>query len=293
MYCQFHSPQSILDAYNVAFHLLPNLAWLGLSIADCQHSLLKAGVVVRNAVSAAIDAGQCETAVEWMDQGQSVIWSQLLQLRMPVDDLKRFYPDIADRFMTLSKKLEGSGTDHNFVVVSSDGMQQSTATVPERYHELADERTKLMKHIRGLDGFDRFLLPQKLSQLQIAACNGLVIFINVSKSHSDVLILMPNLDNVLHISLEKFTYNTAEALYKCLRLLVQSPGHCILHDTDFEVRVAPSDVHLDDLGMKTAFECILSRMSPLRDEDRETKLVPTFGSLKNPKVIFQRILAVL
>jgi hypothetical protein len=76
------------------------MAWLGLSIADRQHFLCKVGPVVEEAVSAAIKADQCETAIEWMDQGHSIIWGQLLQLHTPVDDLRQCHPDIAVRLST-------------------------------------------------------------------------------------------------------------------------------------------------------------------------------------------------
>jgi hypothetical protein len=65
------------------------------SIADRHHYLEKVGLVVRD-VSAAIGIGQYKTAVEWMGQGNSVIWSQLFQFRTAVDDLKQLHPDLMD-----------------------------------------------------------------------------------------------------------------------------------------------------------------------------------------------------
>jgi cell division protein FtsB len=125
-----------------------------------------------------------------MDQGHSIIWGQLLQLRTPVDDLRRCHPHIADRFTVLSKKLEGAGIGDNFKAASNDLLHQPVSSTSENYHKLADERDRLAQHIRGLDGFDQFLLPRTFSQLQMAARNGPVISINVSKHRCDALILM-------------------------------------------------------------------------------------------------------
>jgi hypothetical protein len=288
MHCQRYNSHLVLDAYSVAFRLLPNMAWLGLSIADCHHFLERVGPVVRDAVSAAIGVGQYKTAVGWMDQGNSVIWGQLLQLCTPLDELKQRHPNIASRFTKLSKKLEGAGTAVNFEATPSNGPQLSVETTSERYHDLADKRDRLLHHIRGLDGFDQFLLPRTFSQLQVAARNGPVISINVCKTSSDALILMPELDDIIHIPLEHFTHKAAEALHQLLRHLLRSKGRNILHNVDLETR-APDDFFNDSLA-EAAFKLILSQMSSFRDENRATRLVSPFH---NAETAFQTILASL
>jgi hypothetical protein len=285
-YCQLYNHCSLLDAYSLAFQLLPTMAWLGLSIVDRQHFLQRVGPIVEEAISAAIEADQCETAIEWMDQGHSIIWGQHLQLRTPVDDLRQCHPDIADRFAMLSKKLEGAGTSDNFKAASNDLLHQPVLSTSENYHKLADERDKLVEHIRGLDGFDRFLLPRTFSQLQMAARNGPVISINVSKLRCDALILMPDLDDILQVPLEKFTHRAAEVLYRRLRLLLGRKGRNILHDGS-QLRKAQNDIHISDSGAEAVFERILFKTSTLCDEDRGTFV----GASGDPETEFQKILA--
>jgi hypothetical protein len=284
-YCQLYDCCLLLDVYSLAFHLLPTMAWLGLSITDRQHFLQEVGPVVEEAVSAVIAADQCKTAIEWMDQGHSIIWGQLLQLRTPVDDLRRCHPDIADRFTMLSKKLEGASAGDNFKAASNDLLHRPVSSTSESYHKLADERDKLVQHIRGLDGFDRFLLPRTFSQLQMAARNGPVISINVSKLHCDALILMPDLDDILHIPLEKFTHRGAEVLYRCLRLLLGRKGCNMSHGS--RPRKAQNDIHISDSATEAAFEHICSKISTLHDEDRGTFV----GASGDPETEFQNILA--
>ena len=285
-YCRLYDPCLLLDAYILAFHLLPTMAWLGLSIADRQHFLQKVGPILEEAVSAAIEADLCETAIEWMDQGHSIIWGQLLQLRTPVDDLRQYHPDIADRFTMLSKKLEGAGTSDNFEPASNNLLHQPSST-SENYHELADKRDKLVQHIRGLDGFHRFLLPRTFSQLQMAAHNGPVISINVSKFRCDALIIMPDLNDILQIPLKKFTHQAAEELYQCLRLLLESKGRNILHDGS-QLGRAQNDTHISNSGAEAAFERILFETSVLRNEDRVGRIV---GASGDPENELQKILA--
>jgi len=50
-------------------------------------------------------------------------------------------------------------------------------------------------------GFNRFLLPRQLSQLTPAVHAGPVVTVNISHTRCDALVLMPDLDDVLHIPL--------------------------------------------------------------------------------------------
>ncbi len=288
LHCQLYHRSSILDAYHRAFELLPNMTWLGLSISDRQHFLKGVGPIVGEAVSAAIEAGQLETAVEWMDQGHSIIWGQLLQLRTPVDDLRQRHPDVADRFTVLSKKLEGAFTRDNVEATFNDLPHRPVSISSENYHELVDERDQLLQHIRGLDGFGRFLLPRTFSQLQMAARNGPVVCINVSKRRSDALILMPGLNDILHVPLEEFTSKTAEVLYGHLRGLLGRNGRNISNDVSSELRKACNDIHLNDFGAESVLERLLSQASTARDDDRGIKFNRPSS---DPETAFQHILA--
>ncbi|KAJ7434956.1 CHAT domain-containing protein [Mycena latifolia] len=194
---------SLLRAYSVAVSLVPELAWLGLSIPDRHRHLLRAGRVVRDAAAAAIAAVQYEQAVEWLEQGRSVIWSQLLDLRTPIDVLKDSHPDLADRLIFLSIQLEGAGVRDGYAVVTGPiESPQSLVSVGSRYHEYAHERGQLLDQIRTFPGFTSFLLPMKIPQLSLAAREGPVVAINISETRCDALILMPGLGtDIIHIAL--------------------------------------------------------------------------------------------
>ncbi|KAJ6524356.1 TPR-like protein [Mycena capillaripes] len=216
--CQ-HS--SLLQAYARALELLPQLAWLGLSINDRHHHIMNAGKVVRDAAADAIAAFQYKQAVEWLEQGRSIIWGQLLQLRTPIDTLKQHYPKLADRFGFLSAQLEGVGT---LLEVTNAGNQQSPQRVAQQFHAYAHERDELIKEIRELEGFENFLLPRTLSQLSSAAQGGPVVILNTSRARCDALILIPGLDDdeVMHVPLTNFTLNDAQDLHMSLRNLTGS-----------------------------------------------------------------------
>ncbi|KAJ7090712.1 CHAT domain-containing protein [Mycena epipterygia] len=210
------SPPS-LDAYHVALDLLPEIAWLGLSICDRHNRLSKAGQVVRDAAAAAIASGDSQKAVEWLEQGRSVIWGQLLDLRTPVDALKQKHSELANRLVFLSAQLEGSGIRASDSDRIESSTQQSLQLIAENAHQNAYEREELLKQIRTLPGFSRFLLPKTFSELSQAAQQGPVTILNVSNKQCDALVLRPGFKNeVLHIPLPNFKAEDAENQAKSL-----------------------------------------------------------------------------
>ena len=245
-----HSP---LDAYKVAFQLLPQLAWLGLSISDRHHQLVKAGAVVRDAVASAIAAEQYDTAIEWLEQGRSIVWGQLLQLRNPVDDLKDKHPDLATKLQHISRLLEGTSDKSDFQLPGTT-IQPLLNESAKQYHDLADKRDELLKTIQKIPGFETFLLPKAFSQLIPAACGGPVITVNVSQARCDALILLPDLEDVLHIPLPNFTYLDAEDLKRSLYDILKNKG--VLRDSDRHGR--PDNHNLANMEQK--FANILSQL---------------------------------
>ncbi|KAJ7245568.1 CHAT domain-containing protein [Mycena rebaudengoi] len=222
-HAHIHNPSSILHAYSTAIGLLPELAWLGLSITDRHHQLSQTGRVVRDAASAAIAAHDYKKAVEWLDQGRSVIWGQVLNLRTPVDELRKSHPDLAAQLVTLSTTLETAGTRTNAV---PDAVKpQSLDSIDQQSHELALARNHVLQRIRQLPGFERFLLPKPTSELSLAAKKGPVAILNISAYGCDALILMPGLgEEVIHVPLSDFTLPEAQVLAESLASIVGPPG---------------------------------------------------------------------
>ena len=205
---------SPLEAYHVAISLIPRLAWLGSTITDRHQQVMKAGTVVRDAVAAVITIGKYDTAIEWLEQGRSIIWGQLQDLCSPLNDLREVKPEFANRLVYLSSHLQGADPQLPTPTPS--------AKVPiVRHHELAHEREKLLKEIRKLEDFKRFLLPKNFSDLTPAADKRPVIMLNISEFRCDALILMPGLD-VLHVPLKDFTLEDALFWNQCLQLVLQN-----------------------------------------------------------------------
>ncbi|KAF8139598.1 CHAT domain-containing protein [Boletus edulis] len=166
--------------------------------------------VVREAAAAALDFELPETAVEWLEQGRSIVWGELLQLRSTHEELSSAYPDHARRLRELSAALEDAGATHErsssallehiqrairdmsmehtggadegslftFAKQASSAMhrmEEIWQQGADRLRTLAIERDDLLHEIRRFPGFERFLLQKEFSQLRTSAHAGPVV----------------------------------------------------------------------------------------------------------------------
>ncbi|KAF8436583.1 CHAT domain-containing protein [Boletus edulis BED1] len=219
---------SLLHACSIAINLLPQLAWIGLSLAHRYAELKRGADVVREAAAAALDLGFPELAVEWLEQGRSIVWGELLQLRGSYEQLSSAHPDHARRLRDLSAALDDAGvTREKSLSTSSEsadgaihGATQTLQQEADRHRTLAIERDKLLQEIRRLPGFDRFLLPKDFSQLRASAHSGPVVMLNAAETRCDALILLADVDHVIHVPLPGFDFQWAARLQNTLRALL-------------------------------------------------------------------------
>ena len=208
---------SLLHAYSSAIDLLPQLAWTGLSLTDRFDALPKGANLVREAAAAALDAGQPETAVEWLEEGHSVVWEELCQLRSTYEELSSTYPDHARRLRELSVALEHASIAHEKSFSSRCAMKP---VEQDKRRMLAISRDKLLQVIRELPGFERFLLHKEFSQLRASANCGPVVILNAAKTRCDALIVFAKVDHVTHVPLPNFTLEQSEGLQNKLNDLL-------------------------------------------------------------------------
>jgi hypothetical protein len=102
----FTRHHSLLTAYDCALGLMPFIAWMGLPIADRHDHLVRIGGIARDAAAASISLEQFDKALEWLEQGRSIVWNQILQLRTPVDELRSVNSELANRFLQVSQLLD-------------------------------------------------------------------------------------------------------------------------------------------------------------------------------------------
>ncbi|KIJ51548.1 hypothetical protein M422DRAFT_158315, partial [Sphaerobolus stellatus SS14] len=229
-------PESILDIYHIAIPLFTQTAWLGSSLPDRHYQLMQAGSFVHEAAAAAHLFGHHIQAVEWLEQGRSVIWGQLLQLRTPLDDLQEKEPSLSQRLKLNSFQLEEAASLQNHILRTTEvqaSIQPSVLSheeIASRGHHLAVERQQILREIRMCSGFERFLLPRVIRELTPAVSHGPIIILNSSKIHDTcyALVLLPNLpDDVLPVKLDSFTASQANVLYHNLHTMLGQDSRTI------------------------------------------------------------------
>ena len=182
------------------------MSWMQASLTfaptlDKQHSRL---VAVRGSLqtiplhyaSYHIETGNLEKAIETLEQGRGLLWSEMRGLRTSIDQLRLADSDLAKKFSTVNRELEAlimalslkndaDGGDH------IKGIDPHGRSVIQK-QKLLDDREKLITQIQDLPGFDTFLKPPSFDALRSAASHGPVIIINHSQWRSDILILFHN-----------------------------------------------------------------------------------------------------
>ncbi|KAN0094894.1 CHAT domain containing protein [Tylopilus felleus] len=150
-----------------------------------------------DAFSACLRHGSPTKAVELLEQGRGIFWSQLSLLRSSLDDVITSGPagkELADQFRELTSQIRYSLSE------SPEGDER------DRGFNINTELQRVVSNIRELPGLSRFLLPPLFSDLQQAARGGPVIVVNASKHSCDALVILLDRDPVhipLQITLER------------------------------------------------------------------------------------------
>ncbi|KIM78151.1 hypothetical protein PILCRDRAFT_597497 [Piloderma croceum F 1598] len=263
-----HGFPSLNDAYATALDLLQRLAWLGLSINSRYQELLRANTVACDAAAGALMMDDPERALEWLEQGRSVVWGQMLQLRTPIDGLRNNHPDLADNLVRISIELE-QGSSRSVNTTTAMDQPGSNEFIARKHRQLAHEWEKSVEKVQELPGFERFLLPKQYSQLRQAAAVGPIVVLNASTYRCDALILPSQEAPLCHIHLENFTFEQARGLQSLMRNILINEGLRGGDNSD-RAETDPMQVHPDNKRTSRSgdpWDQILSRLGQSNSGD--------------------------
>jgi CHAT domain len=147
-----------------------------------------------------IGTGCVEQAIETLERGRALLWSEMRGFRSSIDQPISSYLLLAERLTSLNRELEtltvsatlGVDVDDDSRVgggLEGNRMDPFCRLVTKQRNR-SKERDDLVSHIRSLPGFGDFLTPPSFDALRSAASHGPVIIINHSKFRSDILILL-------------------------------------------------------------------------------------------------------
>ncbi|KAG1722048.1 CHAT domain-containing protein [Suillus lakei] len=171
-----------------------------------------------DAASCALRSGDVCHAVELLEQGRTLIWTQMARVRTPLDSLQNH----GDHAAALMKKFRGLSSLLDKSPASNlEGTAKLNVEAEEtRYRRLVEEWNTAVEEVRMVKGFSRFLLPPLFSALQDAARDGPIIVLVASKSSCNAIIIphkQPPTSIQLPTNLEKL--QTLVAKLQCATLM--------------------------------------------------------------------------
>ena len=191
---------SISIAYGTAMSLLeetlvfsPTLQTQHLRLADAS---MEVGGLPSDYASYHIENGRIRQAIETLERGRALLWSEMRGLRTSTDQLRAANPAIADRFADINKRLESVAVS----VAQSDDTEIGDNETGSREHSighlvptqrrLLEERNSLIFHIQSLPGFDNFMKSPSFDALNTVPAHGPVVIINQAQFSSHIIILL-------------------------------------------------------------------------------------------------------
>jgi hypothetical protein len=133
--------QPSLEAYKIAFELLPHLALLGMNLWSQYDMLKSTGLITSlacDATACAIQSNDFETAVELLEAGCTVFWSQVLQLCTPLDEIKAVSPPLAEKLRDISQALDKrSLQDDSWNLLATSTEQLTMEQESDHYRRLS------------------------------------------------------------------------------------------------------------------------------------------------------------
>ncbi|KAG8737444.1 hypothetical protein FRC10_008179, partial [Ceratobasidium sp. 414] len=199
---------SVLDAYTQLISLIPQVIWLGATVGRRYKDVASAGGIATEAAAVAIEFKAYELALEWLEEGRSIVWNQLLQLRAPIEELRSAHPELAGKLQRLATELEYSSQ-----ISAGSDIIYPTEQFAQQRRRSAQDWEKVLEQVRNLPGFNNFLRPKKAADLFRAteSIDALVV-VNVHERRCDALVLQSESTDIMHIPLPAFSYNTAVEL---------------------------------------------------------------------------------
>ncbi|KZV60885.1 TPR-like protein [Peniophora sp. CONT] len=210
--------EMLLQAHSHVLRLLPELVWLGHSVSRRYEESSKLADCVNDAVSSAIEHEALSQAVAWLEEGRSLVWSQVLALRSPLDDLETQHPELSQRLRLIQEQLQQSGHVRSLESVDES---ETTNFVPnealDKHRGFSIQYGRILSDIRSCAGFENFLHPKPLSAMLPSPYigDGYVVFVFVNAYHTccDALVLTMPIGEIKWINLPDLTDDRSLTLH--------------------------------------------------------------------------------
>jgi hypothetical protein len=233
----------VLELYSQIIGILPLAANLGIHHRARLRAVVGTDRMARNAASRAVLVGRVSAAIETLEEGRGVFWTQTLHLRttafdgVPSDDREEL-----QRLLLLLDR-------------AAHGTETSELSAAQREHELGRRRhlneqaQSLIAKIRRYPGLNRFLLPSTFDAVFASLPDGFVVIVNTSEVAHQALILQRSTGLATSLDLD-----LPCARFECAALRANLPRDAsTLHEQDQD----SSRTMRIDKGAKDSFDNVL------------------------------------
>ncbi|KAF8597168.1 hypothetical protein BDV93DRAFT_527607 [Ceratobasidium sp. AG-I] len=186
-----HNHDSLWGALDSSLAHQTKLAGIGRSVKARHEYLTKNPIPASRAAARSIRQGDLKRAVEYLEQGRSILWRQTLELRSSLESLQAVSPSLANQLGAVVEELHGNAGIQSVSEFSATywGIQD-----PDRIHrynrELAEHYESLVGQIQKLDGFEDFLRPFQFSDTAGIASDRPVVVVNLCDEGCDALVIL-------------------------------------------------------------------------------------------------------
>ncbi|KAF4868420.1 hypothetical protein CGCSCA1_v012343 [Colletotrichum siamense] len=153
---------------DVAVGLIPRACSRKLSQDDQVHALRNISEVSADACSILLRLGKVEKALQHIEYGRGLVLGYLIDEQSDLSDLRMRDFSLAQEYEYLRARASSTSTDLEPI-----------------YQEMDVCESK----IRQIEGFERFLLPPSLAELQDVASEGPIVVVNTSRIGADAIII--------------------------------------------------------------------------------------------------------
>jgi tetratricopeptide (TPR) repeat protein len=240
------------NAYETAVGLLPELAWHGLDRETREKQLAQWSGLAADAAACAVLDARPKLAVELLEQGRSILWTQALNLRTDLSRLTEKAPQMAERLDNIRELLNIFPPDFE---PQLSGAARGIASAPDltvwgqdsidRRRRLAREWDDVLSRVRALEGFEHFLTTIPYAELASATGGGPVVAVNGSRYGCHALIVACGADYPQVVELPGLSLESAVG--QASKMLAALLG-AIDHRASFPGREKSRHAILDVLG---------------------------------------------
>lgn len=185
--------ESALAGLQFAVRLFPRLAWKGLPRRVQQDRLRMVKGLTCDAASAAARMGKGEVAVEILENGRSILWSERIEINSPVDRVRTVNPALADEMESIRRALDlclqADGSSINSLGGNLAKDSRDWFSRAARRRRLAGAWDCLVRKAREELEDDSFLNQVSFSDLRAACLDGPIVIVNTGRYGSHALVI--------------------------------------------------------------------------------------------------------